>query len=45
MWQFAAAVDGWNRVHGADPKPQAPNDAEFDSMLEASAELEARTGR
>ena len=39
---FAAAVDGWNRVHGAEPKPEAPSDEEFDAMLEASAELEAR---
>lgn len=45
MFQFAAAVDGWNRVHGAPPKPEAPTDAEFDAMLEASAELEARQMR
>jgi hypothetical protein len=42
FWQFAAAVDGWNRVHGSEPKPEAPSDAEFDRMLEISAELEAR---
>jgi hypothetical protein len=42
FWQFAACVDGWNRVHGAEPKPEAPSDAEFDAMLEASAELEVR---
>jgi hypothetical protein len=42
FWQFAAAVDGWNRVHGAEPKPQAPSDAEFDAMLETSAALEAK---
>ena len=38
------AVDGWNRVHGAEPKPEAPSDAEFDRMIEASAEAEARHG-
>jgi hypothetical protein len=42
FWQFAAAVDGWNRVHGSAPKPEAPSDADFDRMLEASAEVEAR---
>jgi hypothetical protein len=42
IWQFAAAVDGWNRVHGAAPKPEPPTDAEFDAMVEASAEHEAR---
>lgn len=42
MWQFAAAVDGWNKVHGGEPKPEAPDDAEFEAMLEQSAELEAR---
>jgi hypothetical protein len=42
MWQFAACVDGWIKVHGAEPKPQPPSDQEFDEMLELSAELEAR---
>lgn len=45
FWQFAACVDGWAKVHGAEPKPEAPSDAEFDSMIEASAELEARHGQ
>ena len=44
IWQFAACVDGWNRVHGSEPKPEAPSDAEFDAMLDASADLEARHG-
>jgi hypothetical protein len=35
-------VDGWNRVHGSAPKPEAPDDIEFERMVEASAELEAR---
>ena len=35
FWQFACAVDGWNRVHGSEPKPEAPSDAEFDRMIEA----------
>jgi hypothetical protein len=42
MWQFAACVDGWIKVHGGEPEPTAPNDDEFEAMLEASAELEAR---
>ena len=42
LWQFAAAVDGWNRAHGADPKVAAPSDAEFDHMVDAAAEREAR---
>jgi hypothetical protein len=42
LWQFAAAVDGWNRVHGAEPKLEPPSDAEFDAMIDASAELEAK---
>jgi hypothetical protein len=44
LWQFAACVDGWNKVHGAEPKPEAMSDAEFDAMVEASAEAEARHG-
>jgi hypothetical protein len=43
FWQFAACVDGWSKVHGGEPKPEAPSDAEFDAMLEASAEHEARS--
>jgi hypothetical protein len=42
LWQFSAAVDGWNKAHGGEPKPEAPSDAEFDEMLDQSAELEAR---
>ena len=42
LWQFAACVDGWNKTHGAEPTPEAPSDAEFDAMIEASAEAEAR---
>jgi hypothetical protein len=42
FWQFAACVDGWNRVHGAEPKPEPMADDEFDRMVEASAEAEAR---
>ena len=45
IWQFAAAVDGWNRVHGGgEQKAEAPSDAEFDALLDASAEHEARKG-
>ena len=42
LWQFAAAVDGWNRAHGAEPKATAPSDDEFDRMVDAAAEREAR---
>lgn len=45
LWQFAASVDGWNKVHGAEPQPEAPTDAEFDAMIERSAEYEARHGQ
>jgi hypothetical protein len=45
LWQLAACVDGWNRAHGAAPKPEPPSDAEFDRMIEASAEIEARHGQ
>jgi hypothetical protein len=44
MWQFAACVDGWNKVHGAEPPMEPPSDDEFDRMVEASAEYEARYG-
>jgi len=33
LWQFAAAVDGWNRTHGGEEKPEPPTDEEFDEML------------
>jgi hypothetical protein len=45
FWQFAAAVDGWNKVHGGEPTPEAPSDLDFDAMLEASAEAEAISGQ
>jgi hypothetical protein len=35
-------VDGWNAVHGGEPKAEPMDDAVFDAMVEASAELEAR---
>jgi hypothetical protein len=44
FWQFAACVDGWNKVHGGEPKPEAPSDADFEAMIEASAEHEAHHG-
>jgi hypothetical protein len=42
LWQFSAAVDGWNKTHGGEPKPEPPTDAEFEIMLDQSAEIEAR---
>ena len=35
-------VDGWNKVHGGEPKPEPPSDEEFDAMVEQSAEREVR---
>ena len=38
LWEFAAAVDGWNSCHGAEgqrPEPITPE--EFDRMLERDA--------
>lgn len=34
LWEFACAVDGWNRAHGGDDRPGPPSDAEFDAMME-----------
>jgi hypothetical protein len=35
LWQFAAAVDGWNKVHGASQRPEPPSEAEFEAMKRA----------
>jgi hypothetical protein len=32
MWEFAAAVAGWNRAHG-DNKTRPPTDEEFDEAV------------
>jgi hypothetical protein len=31
--EFFAAVDGWNRVHGGDSKPEPPSDNRLDEMI------------
>lgn len=42
LWQFAAAVDGWNRAQkGGGEKPDAMSDGEFDELLR---QYEARHG-
>jgi hypothetical protein len=38
LWQFAACVDGWNRVHGADGDKPEVTSADFDDMLERHAD-------
>jgi hypothetical protein len=44
LWQFAACVDGWNKAHGGEPEPEPPSDDDFNAMIEASADAEARRG-
>lgn len=41
LFQFSAYVQGWNKAQGGD-KPAAMTDDEFDEMLAASAERDAR---
>jgi hypothetical protein len=38
IWEFAAAIDGWNRAHG-DGRPAPPTDDEFDAMWAREAEI------
>lgn len=38
LWQFAACVDGYNRAHGGDGKPEPMTPDEFDAMCERNAE-------
>jgi hypothetical protein len=38
LYQFAAAVDGYNAAQGGDQKPEPLSAAEFDDMLERHAE-------
>lgn len=33
MWQFAAAVDGWNRAQGGEEPISAPSTEEFYDMV------------
>jgi hypothetical protein len=37
LWQLAACVDGWNKAHGAEDKPEVTNE-DFDAMLERHAD-------
>lgn len=34
-WQFAAAVDGWNKAQGGDDKPTPMSNDRFDSILKS----------
>lgn len=36
LYQFACAVEGWNRAQGGDAKPEAPSDDETDRMIAAT---------
>lgn len=31
FWELAAAIDGYNRAHGAEHKPAPPSDEEFEA--------------
>lgn len=33
LWQFAAAVDGWNRAHGPEESPEPPSPERFEQMV------------
>lgn len=35
LWQFAACVDGWNKVHGGDRGPEPPTPEEFEAAKRA----------
>lgn len=43
LYQFSAAVDGWNRAHAAGE--EAPSDDEMEDMLRRSAEMDLRLRR
>jgi hypothetical protein len=34
LWQFMAAVTGWNKAQGGDDKPAAPTKEEFYDLVE-----------
>lgn len=34
LYQFTACVDGWNKAHGPEDKPEAPTPEEFRDMVE-----------
>ena len=38
LWELAAAVAGYNRVHGGEAQPEAMSSEEFDDMLARHAE-------
>lgn len=33
LWEFSAAVTGWNRAQGGEPEAQAPTPEEHDAMV------------
>lgn len=38
LWQFALAVDGWNKAHGGDDEPPAMTGEEYDALIEKHAD-------
>lgn len=39
LWQLAACVEGWNRVHGVqEEKAPTMSSSEYDAMLERHAD-------
>lgn len=39
LWEFAAAVEGWNRAHGSEPEAPAPSADEHDALVEKYAHI------
>lgn len=42
LWEFSAAVRGWNKSQGGEEPVTPPTDAEFEEMLLASGRANAR---
>lgn len=34
-WEFACAVEGWNKAKGSEDMPQAMSDTEFGTLVES----------
>jgi hypothetical protein len=39
LWELSACVEGWNKVHGGEQKPQPPTDEEFDAIKKQHRDL------
>lgn len=37
LWEFGAAVQGWNEANGAESKPQSLTEDEHDRLMEKYA--------